>query len=172
MGECFLFNSLLLDFHTVRFSGSSGYFLFLNFLSFLGCVKRQSVSTYASILARSFPLASCMEWLPDPLSSQSSFSRFFLVLCAASNVTFWGSPCHKYPSWIVEPSVSLLVSHLVVAPLPTHIFKSSLQVIQQLASKHKKMIAGETLMIKDIQGNLIHFGKQRSPLFPGAYPLF
>ena len=41
-------------FHTVWFSGSSGYFLFLNLLlSFFGCVRRQSVSTYASILARS-----------------------------------------------------------------------------------------------------------------------
>ena len=44
----------LLDFHAVRFSDSSGCFLFLNCCcpSF-GCVRRCSVSTYASILARS-----------------------------------------------------------------------------------------------------------------------
>ena len=44
----------LLDFHTVRFSVSSGCFLFLNCCcpSF-GCARRHSVSTYASILARS-----------------------------------------------------------------------------------------------------------------------
>ena len=41
----------LLDFHTVRFSVSSGCFLFLNCCcpSF-GCARRHSVSTYASIL--------------------------------------------------------------------------------------------------------------------------
>ena len=44
----------LLDFHTVRFSVSSGCFLFLNCCcpSF-GCARRHSVSTYASILAGS-----------------------------------------------------------------------------------------------------------------------
>ena len=42
----------LLNFHTIWFSGSSGYFLFLNLLfSFLCCARRQSVSTYASTLA-------------------------------------------------------------------------------------------------------------------------
>ena len=47
----------LLDFHVVQFPGSSGYFLFLNLcgLSF-GCARRQSVSTYASILAGSLKL--------------------------------------------------------------------------------------------------------------------
>ena len=42
----------LSDFHTVRFSGSSGCFVFLNCCcpSF-GCARRHSVSTYASILA-------------------------------------------------------------------------------------------------------------------------
>ena len=42
------------DFHTVRFSVSSGCFLFLNCCcpSF-GCARRHSVSTYTSILARS-----------------------------------------------------------------------------------------------------------------------
>ena len=44
----------LLDFNAVRFSDNSGCFLFLNCCcpSF-GCVRRCSVSTYASILARS-----------------------------------------------------------------------------------------------------------------------
>ena len=44
----------LSDFHTVRFSVSSGCFLFLNCCcpSF-GCTRRHSVSTYTSILARS-----------------------------------------------------------------------------------------------------------------------
>ena len=47
----------LLDFHTVQFSGSAGCFLFLNCCcpSF-GCVRRQSVPTYASILARSLEI--------------------------------------------------------------------------------------------------------------------
>ena len=42
----------LSDFHAVRFSVSSGYFLYLNCCcpSF-GCARRQSVPTYASILA-------------------------------------------------------------------------------------------------------------------------
>ena len=45
----------LSDFYTVQFSVSSGYFLFLNLLfSFFGCVRRQSVSTYASILVGLF----------------------------------------------------------------------------------------------------------------------
>ena len=44
----------LSDFHTVWFSGSSGYLLFLNlFLSFFRLFKEQSVSTYASILTGS-----------------------------------------------------------------------------------------------------------------------
>ena len=42
----------LSDFHRVRFSVSSGWFLFLNCCPSFGCVKRHSVSTYASILAR------------------------------------------------------------------------------------------------------------------------
>ena len=45
LNECFFFKSWLSDFHTVWFSGSSGYFVFLNFLlSFFACVRRQSVS--------------------------------------------------------------------------------------------------------------------------------
>ena len=44
----------LLDFHTVWFSGSSYYFLFWNLLlSFFWLYGEESVSTYASILARS-----------------------------------------------------------------------------------------------------------------------
>ena len=54
MDECFFFNSLVLDFHMVRFSFSSGCFLFLNccYPAF-GCVRRHNVSTYASILSGS-----------------------------------------------------------------------------------------------------------------------
>ena len=43
----------LLDFHTVGFSVSSGCFLFLNCCPSFGCVRRHSVSTYASILVGS-----------------------------------------------------------------------------------------------------------------------
>ena len=43
----------LLDFYTVQFSGSSGYFLFLNLLSFFWLCEEESVSTYASILSGS-----------------------------------------------------------------------------------------------------------------------
>ena len=43
----------LSDFHTVRFSVSSGWFLFLNCCCPSGCARRHSVSTYASILAGS-----------------------------------------------------------------------------------------------------------------------
>ena len=44
----------LLDFHTVRFSVSSGCFLFLNCCCPFGCGRKHSVSTYASILAGSY----------------------------------------------------------------------------------------------------------------------
>ena len=43
MEECFFFNSWLSDFCTVRFSGSSGCFLFLNCCPSFGCARRQSV---------------------------------------------------------------------------------------------------------------------------------
>ena len=50
LDECLFFKKE--DFHTVQFYGSSGYFLFLICCcSSFGFVKRQSVSTYASILA-------------------------------------------------------------------------------------------------------------------------
>ena len=53
-GWMFLFLSLWFsDFHTVRFSVSSGCFLFLNCCPSFGCARRHSVSTYASILAGS-----------------------------------------------------------------------------------------------------------------------
>ena len=54
LNECFLFNSLKLDFHTVRFSSSSVYFLFLNLLlSFWLCEEAKCIYLYASILAGS-----------------------------------------------------------------------------------------------------------------------
>ena len=45
LDECFFFNSLVVRlFYAVRFSGSSGYLLFLNLLlSFFWCVRRQKV---------------------------------------------------------------------------------------------------------------------------------
>ena len=43
----------LSDFYTVWFSGSSGCFLFLICYCPFGCARRQSVSTYTSILAAS-----------------------------------------------------------------------------------------------------------------------
>ena len=55
------------DFHTVRFSVSSRCFLFLNCCcpSF-GCMRRHSVSTYASILAGSPVLQFFIEGLEHP----------------------------------------------------------------------------------------------------------
>ena len=52
LDECSL-SPWLSDFHTVRFSVSSGCFLFLNCCPSFGCARRHSVSTYASILAGS-----------------------------------------------------------------------------------------------------------------------
>ena len=47
----------LSDFHTVRFSVSSGCFMFLNCCCpAFGCLRRHSVSTYTSILARSLAI--------------------------------------------------------------------------------------------------------------------
>ena len=43
----------LSNFHTVRFSVSSGCFLFLNCYSSFGCARRHIVTTYVSILAGS-----------------------------------------------------------------------------------------------------------------------
>ena len=56
----------LSDFHTVRFSVSSGCFLFLNC-----CARRHSVSTYASILARS----------PDNRNFKNSFRESVISIC-------------------------------------------------------------------------------------------
>ena len=48
----------LSDFHTVRFSVSSGCFLFINcYCPSFGCARRHSVSTYTSTLARSASLS-------------------------------------------------------------------------------------------------------------------
>ena len=56
LNECFFFNSWVSNFHTVRFPGSSGYFLFLNLLlSFFSLGEEASISTYTSILAKSNP---------------------------------------------------------------------------------------------------------------------
>ena len=43
----------LSDFHTVQFSGSSAYFILICCCPSFGCARRQSISTYASIFARS-----------------------------------------------------------------------------------------------------------------------
>ena len=62
----------LSDFHTVRFSGSSGCILFLNLLlSFFGCARRHSVSTYASILSGSLELLYSIH-LPNKILSYFS----------------------------------------------------------------------------------------------------
>ena len=45
LDECCFFNSGLWDFHIVRFSGSSGYFLFLNLLSFF-CLCEEAQCVY------------------------------------------------------------------------------------------------------------------------------
>ena len=48
----------LLDFHTIQFYGSSGYFLFLNLLlSFFWLFEEAKLITYASILAKSWNLS-------------------------------------------------------------------------------------------------------------------
>ena len=54
----------LLDFYTIRFSVSSGCFLFLNCCPSFGCVRRHSVSTYTSILARSLQVVFSLQ--PQP----------------------------------------------------------------------------------------------------------
>ena len=74
LGECFFFNSWLLGFHTVLFSGSSSCFPFLNCCPSFDCVRRHSVSTYASILAGSLIL-----------------EKYFLLL--------WGSWVRKGTKW-------------------------------------------------------------------------
>ena len=61
--ECFLFTPLLLDFPVWFYVSSGWVFLFVFKLvgSFFCCVKRQSISTYASILA-GIPLSSFLPW--------------------------------------------------------------------------------------------------------------
>ena len=55
----------LSDIHRVRYSGSSGCFWFLNLLLSFLCARRQSISTYASILAGSpnFICFNLLAWL-------------------------------------------------------------------------------------------------------------
>ena len=52
LDERFFFISLVVGLHAVRFSVSSGCLLFLNCCLSFGCVRRCSVSTYASFFAR------------------------------------------------------------------------------------------------------------------------
>ena len=60
-------NPWLSDFHAVRVSGSSGCFCFsICCCPSFGCVRKQSISTYTSILDRSQP--SCCLSLPEPIS--------------------------------------------------------------------------------------------------------
>ena len=54
----------LSDLHTVRFSVSSGCFLFLNCCPSFGCARRHSLSTYSSIVAGS-PILSFNSTLPS-----------------------------------------------------------------------------------------------------------
>lgn len=79
----------------------------------------------------------------------------FLVLFESSQ------GCHKHPLLGTETLSALLVSHLVVAPVPTHIFNSSLQVIHQLPKpRQKKMTPGEMQTLKDTRGKPGHFGNR------------
>ena len=60
LDECFFSNSLVVGLPYSTISGSSGHFLFINLLcSFFGCARRQSISTYTSIMARSIFPHSC-----------------------------------------------------------------------------------------------------------------
>ena len=78
----------LSDFHAVRFSVSSGCFLFLNCCcpSF-GCARRHSVSTYASILAGSsetilYFFSTCMGVIPygrDPQPSSTCLRTLYTL---------------------------------------------------------------------------------------------
>ena len=65
----------LSDFHVVRFSVSSGCFLFLNCCCSFGCARRHSVSTYASILAGS------SHSLFNVLISGNNFYYSYTLLC-------------------------------------------------------------------------------------------
>ena len=78
----------LLDLHAVRFSVSSGCFLFLNFCcpSF-GCVRRHSMSTYASILAGT----QCI-----------LFFFTLLPLKSSSSTTEHPSLSKSFPLWITK----------------------------------------------------------------------
>ena len=67
----------LLDFHTVRFSVSSGCFLFLNCCPF-GCARRHSVSAYTSILAGN-PI---LNFYASPFQDELENPIYFLALLA------------------------------------------------------------------------------------------
>ena len=71
----------LSDFHTVRFSVSSGCFLFLNCCcpSF-GSARRHSVSTYASILSRSLDVLNALGYMPRTGIAGSCGSSVFNLL--------------------------------------------------------------------------------------------
>ena len=67
-------NPWLSDLHTVRFSGSSGYFLFqIGCYSSYGCERRQSMSTYISILAGSLAYFLILQ---NVVENQKFFPRF------------------------------------------------------------------------------------------------
>ena len=84
----------LSDFHTVRFSVSSGCFLFLNCCcSSFGCERRRSVSTYTSILARSHSLSSnfhrfCFFFLSFHLTCLKAMHPFSLVAVKIFSLSF------------------------------------------------------------------------------------
>ena len=73
LDECFFFIYLVSDFHTVRFSVSSGCFLFLNCCCpCFGCVRRHSVPTYASVLAGSLKKSKFLSLIISDLAFPSS----------------------------------------------------------------------------------------------------
>ena len=68
----------LSDFHTVRFSVSSGCILFLSCCPPFGCARRHSVFTYTSILAGS-PLVAFKMICPSLISSSSTVISLHMV---------------------------------------------------------------------------------------------
>ena len=79
----------LSDFHTVQFSVSSGCFLFFNLLSYFGCTRRHSVSTYTPILAGSLlPLSY--------ICSRRHLSQCLTINCFKTSVSpFIPNPQHS-----------------------------------------------------------------------------
>ena len=73
------FTPLLLDFHTVRFPGSSGYFLFFNLLLFFFWLyEGQSVSTYSCILSGSL-LSNSINYLTHLHKAPSQVAEEFCL---------------------------------------------------------------------------------------------